>query len=75
MFTKEDKDTTHYITCRDATIAYPPEYDTQLTNDYVNKGIVRNNIPLPVEEYQTDPQMSDVTNLGHTGRTISCLDN
>ena len=50
MFTKEDKDTTHYITCRDATMAYPPEYDTQLANGYVTKGGVRNNNPLPVEE-------------------------
>ena len=41
----------------------------------VTKGGVRNNSPLPVEEYRTDPKISDVTDLGHTGHTISSRDN
>ena len=64
MYTKENKDVNRYIDCRDATIAYPSEYDTQLTDDYVTMGGHRNNIPLPVEKYGCDPQISDVTNLG-----------
>ena len=32
MFTKEDKDDTHFTTCRDATMAYPPEYDTNFAD-------------------------------------------
>ena len=55
MFTKEDKDDTHFTTCRDAAIEYPPTYNTHLADSYVTKGGVRNNSPLPVEEYRTDP--------------------
>ena len=67
MYTKEDKDANHYIECRDATMAYPPEYDTKLTDDYVTMRGVRNNSSLPVKQYGTDPQISDVANLGLTG--------
>ena len=39
MYTKEDKDANYDIECRDATMAYPPEYDIQLTDDYITMGV------------------------------------
>ena len=46
-----------------------------LADGYVTKEGVRHNSPLPVEEYRTDPKISDVADLGHIGHTVSSLDN
>ena len=71
MFTKEDKDDKHFISCRDATMAYPTEHDTTLSQTSATKGGVRNNTLFHVDEYQENSVISDARTIGPSGHSIT----
>ena len=46
MFTKENKDDTHYTECRDVTMSYSLLFKTIYTDELVTKVDVQDNIPI-----------------------------